>query len=509
MGDNLVFNGTEWDYAALAQVYEAIEGVAVGELGLQPYPSQIEIITTEQMIDGYASFGLPLMYRHWSFGKRVARDETLYRKGMRGLAYEIVINSDPCITYILEENSMAMQALVIAHAAFGHSHFFRHNSLFKQWTDAAGILDYMEFAKSYIARCEERHGVRAVERVLDAAHALMDQGVHRYPRKRALNLREEEQREREREAHQARTYNELWRNLPVKGTAIPDDVAARKNALGLPEENLLFFLEKSAPRLEPWQREILRIVRHVAQYFYPQKQTKVMNEGCATFVHYHVMTRMSAAGKISDSAMMEILHSHTNVVYQPEFDQPHFGGLNPYAIGFAMMGDILRITTEPTGEDREWFPAIAGNRDPWTTLRAIWADYRDESFIRQFLSPHLIRKLRLFAVKNDAAAPHVNVTAIQDERGYRDVRRILADSYDIGAAEPDIQIIDVDLAGDRRLMLQHRVRNGILLEEADAKRVLRHVANLWGYSVKLVEVDAATEALLHEFAEVGPEETKA
>jgi spore cortex formation protein SpoVR/YcgB (stage V sporulation) len=509
MGDLLAFTGTEWDYATIARVYEAIDGVARGELGLDPYPSQIEIITTEQMLDGYASLGLPLMYRHWSFGKRVARDEALYRKGMRGLAYEIVINSDPCIAYILEENSMAMQALVIAHAAFGHSHFFRHNGLFRQWTDAAGILDYMEFAKSYIARCEERHGVRAVERVLDAAHALMDQGVHRYPRKRALDLREEERREREREEHRARTYNELWRNLPggeAAATVAPDDAAQRKQRLRLPEENLLFFLEKTAPRLEPWQREILRIVRHVAQYFYPQKQTKVMNEGCATFVHYHVMNRLSAAGRISDSAMMEILHSHTNVVYQAEFDDPHYGGINPYALGFAMMGDILRITTEPTGEDREWFPAIAGNRDPWTTLRAIWADYRDESFIRQFLSPHLIRKLRLFAIKNEATAPHVSVTAIQDERGYREVRRTLANLYDIGAIEPDIQIVDVDLAGDRRLMVQHRARDGILLEQADAQRVLRHIANLWGYSVKLVEVDAASEAVLNEYAEIGPDD---
>ncbi len=506
--EKLIFAGSEWDFAAIARAYDAIEKIATRELGLELYPNQIEVITTEQMLDGYSSLGLPLMYRHWSFGKRVARDEALYRKGMLGLAYEIVINSNPCITCVLEGLSMAMQALVIAHAAFGHNHFFRNNGLFRQWTDAAGILDYMEFAKSYIARCEERHGPKAVERVLDAAHAIMDHGVHRSPRKRAFDLREEERRERERDEHRARIYSELWRTVPVSSSAAraSDDVAQRKRRLRLPEENLLYFLEKTAPRLESWQREILRIVRHVAQYLYPQKQTKMMNEGCATFVHYHVMNRLSEEGRISDGAMMEILHAHTSVVHQVGFDDPRCAGINPYALGFAMMGDIVRICTRPTDEDRAWFREIAGNGDPWVTLRAAWADYRDESFIRQYLSPHLIRKMRLFAVRNDAAAPQLAVTAIHDERGYRDVRTNLAAMYDIGVLEPDIQIVDVDLAGDRRLMLHHRVRDGLLLAEADALRVLRHIANLWGYGVKLLEIDSATDAVLHEFDEMGPEQ---
>src|SRR5262249_3806988 len=155
------------------------EEVALGEIGLDVYPNQVEVITSEQMLDAYASVGLPLMYRHWSFGKRFAREELLYRRGLQGLAYEIVINSSPCISYIMEENSITTQALVIAHAVFGHNHFFKNNYLFKQWTDAYGILDYLTFARDYVARCEESHGTQAVERVLDAAHALMSHGVHR------------------------------------------------------------------------------------------------------------------------------------------------------------------------------------------------------------------------------------------------------------------------------------------------------------------------------------------
>ena len=194
----LLYQRADWDFDTIRRIHDAIERVAVDELGLNVYPNQIEIITAEQMLDAYASTGMPLFYKHWSFGKHFARNETLYRKGWQGLAYEIVINSNPCVVYIMEKNSATMQATVLAHAAFGHNHFFKNNYLFRQWTDAEGILDYLDFAKTYITRCEERYGHQAVEQVLDAAHALMSQGVHRYPRKKRPDLASEQRRERER-----------------------------------------------------------------------------------------------------------------------------------------------------------------------------------------------------------------------------------------------------------------------------------------------------------------------
>ncbi len=488
--------GADWDFAQLQAAHDEIEAVALGEMGLDIYPTQIEVITAEQMLDAYSSIGLPLMYRHWSFGKRFARDESLYRHGLRSLAYEIVINSDPCIVYIMEENTMAMQTLVLAHAAFGHNHFFKTNNLFRQWTDAGGILAYMEFAKAYIARCEEKYGETAVERLLDAAHALMSQGVSRYPR-RNFSLEDEEKRAAERRAEQQRTFNDLWRTLPgQRGPARrPTDAAERRRLLGLPEENLLYFLEKKAPLLKPWQREVLRIVRHIGQYFYPQKQTKMMNEGCATYVHYKVMNRLHERGVLDDGAMLEFLHSHTSVVFQPDFDDRRYGGLNPYALGFAMMQDIERIAERPSEEDRIWFPAIAGSGDAIGHLREAWANYRDESFIRQFLSPALIRKLRLFSIFDDGQSD-LTVKAIHNERGYRQIRGALADSFDVVRQEPEIEIVDVDLDGDRRLLLQHRVHSGMLLEQGDAELVLQHLATLWGYDVRLAEVDAVTERVL-------------
>src|ERR1700731_2812774 len=217
-----LFEGANWDFATLQRVHEAVEEIALGELGLNIYPNQIEVIPSEQMLDAYASVGLPLMYRHWSFGKRFAHHETLYRKGLQGLAYEIVINSSPCISYIMEENSMTMQTLVIAHAAFGHNHFFKNNYLFRQWTDANGILDYLSFARDYVNKCEERHGFEAVERVIDAAHALKEHGVNRYAHRSKPNLAEEQRRMDERRAYDEATYNDLWRTVPVGNRDKPD-----------------------------------------------------------------------------------------------------------------------------------------------------------------------------------------------------------------------------------------------------------------------------------------------
>ncbi|TRC98035.1 SpoVR family protein [Mesorhizobium sp. WSM4303] len=499
----LLFSGSDWDFKKLSRVYDEIEAIGVEELHLDIYPVQMEIISSEQMLDAYSSVGMPLMYRHWSFGKHFLYNEFLYRKGGRGLAYELVINSNPCIVYLMEENTMALQALVTAHAALGHNHFFKNNQLFRQWTDADGILSYLNFAKGYIAHCEERHGMAAVEAVLDSAHALMEHGVFRYHRPPKLSSEQQREGLRERLEYEERSYSDLWRTLPPsqrvgKAEVRDEGEVERKKSLHLPEENLLYFLEKNSVVLEPWQREVIRIVRVVAQYFYPQRQTQVMNEGCATFVHYTLMNMLFERGRISEGAMLEILRNHSNVISQPAFDDPRFSGINPYALGLDMMQDIQRISTEPTAEDRDWFPDIAGRGDWRDTLLEAWANHRDESFIRQYLSPALIRKWRLFVLADGADQPHYEVASIHNERGYKKIRAALAQSYDIGSKRPDIQVVDVDLLGDRYLRLQHQVKDGIMLDGKSRDATLRHIRRLWGYDVNLAAIDAETGATLSQ-----------
>jgi stage V sporulation protein R len=224
----------------------------------------------------------------------------------------------------------------------------------------------------------------------------------------------------------------------------------------------------------------------------------MMNEGCATFVHYEIMNRLHECGELTDGTMLEFLHSHSSVIFQPSFNDRRFSGLNPYALGFAMMCDIKRICTEPTSEDRDWFPEIAGNGTPLDTLREAWAHYRDESFVLQYLSPKLMRDFRLFAVGDDAKDQAMRVASIHDEQGYRDVRRRLSRHYDVAAQDPDLQVTEADLAGSRRLVITHHVRNGVVLDKTEAERTLQYLAQLWGYRVKLVEAERDGGRVLKE-----------
>ncbi|MCP4864575.1 MAG: SpoVR family protein, partial [Alteromonas sp.] len=281
-------DGPDWTFDMLAQYENEIDRIAK-DYKLDIYPNQIEVITAEQMMDAYASIGMPINYTHWSFGKKFIQNEQQYRRGQMGLAYEIVINSNPCIAYLMEENTITMQALVMAHACYGHNSFFKGNYLFQTWTDASSIIDYLVFAKNYIAKCEQKYGYEEVEQTLDSCHALMNFGVDRYKRPQKLSLQEEKSRQKQRAKYLQSQVNELWRTLPdnkeknqPKAMRFPAE----------PQENLLYFIEKNAPLLEPWQREIVRIVRKVSQYFYPQKQTQVMNEGWACFWHYHILNKL-------------------------------------------------------------------------------------------------------------------------------------------------------------------------------------------------------------------------
>ncbi|MEJ2565086.1 MAG: SpoVR family protein [Gammaproteobacteria bacterium] len=474
---------SEWTFDLLRRYDEQIAKVAA-EYKLDTYPNQIEVISAEQMMDAYSSVGMPVGYHHWSFGKQFLSVEQRYKRGHMGLAYEIVINSNPCIAYLMEENSMTMQALVIAHAGYGHNSFFKGNYLFKTWTNPDSIIDYLVFAKKYVMDCERRYGEEEVELILDSCHALMNYGVDRYKRPPRLSLQKERLRQKEREEYLQSQVNDLWRTIPKTDTA--EGTAKEHLFPSEPQENILYFIEKNAPLLEPWQRELIRIVRKIAQYFYPQRQTQVMNEGWATFWHYTILNTLYDKGLVSDGFIIEFLKTHTNVIYQPAYNSPYYSGINPYALGFAMMSDIRRICEHPTEEDRRWFPEFAGE-DWLKTLDFAMRNFKDESFIAQYLSPKLIRDLRLFSVLDDDGDNYLEISAIHDDAGYRHVRSVLANQYNLSVREPNIQVYNVNLRGDRSLTLRHIQHNRQPLAE-DTDEIMKHLARLWGFTVRLETV---------------------
>jgi stage V sporulation protein R len=486
MRDSNKFSGSEWTMDDLLAI-EQICAQHAERYGLDTYPNQLEVITSEQMLDAYVSSGLPVNYAHWSFGKHFLIESGKYQSGANALAYEIVINTNPCIAFLMEGNSLAMQALVIPHACFGHNSFSKGNYLFKQWTQPDAVLDYMLFARNYVADCEERYGIDRVEQTLDALHALRDQGLDKYKRPRKLDTRKErlEQAKRLAIAQENMRQGEYYSVVPrAAKEAAPEAVFP-----AAPEENLLYFIEKHAPRLEPWQRELARIVRKIAQYFYPQRQTQVMNEGWATFWHHRLINDMYDAGQIDQGILLECLHSHTNVIRQPEYSR-----MNPYALGFAMWHEIKRVCEKPAEEDREYLPEIAGQE--WLpTFHDIMQNYRDESFVLQFLTPKLVREFRLMNIKTREAEDHWTVADTAGSDGFKAIRSQLAASYRLESYMPEMSVIRYGRDTDRKLVVQHQSYDGRTLLEDETEQTLKHLRWLWGFDVSLEAVDQSGKTI--------------
>ncbi len=486
MPQQLDFAGNEWTFDLLREIDTQVHDIAVNKYKLDIFPNQIEVISAEQMLDAYSSGAMPVMYPHWSYGKSFSVNEHLYDTGQQNLAYEVVINSNPCISYLMEENTMTMQTLVIAHACYGHNSFFKGNYLFRQWTQADAIIDYLVFAKKYVMECEEKYGFDAVEEVLDAAHAIQHFGVDRYKRRfeseATLKTRRDDLAEEKR-----RQYDEIMAKVsPLEAAQIE---RRQDNYPPEPVENILYFIEKEAPKLRDWERELVRIVRKMSQYFYPQGQTKVMNEGWASFWHYTLLNTLYDEKRVSDGFMLEFLTSHTNVVFQPDSRDGRFRALNPYALGFAIFSDIRRMCEKPTEEDKRWFPELAGSGNWLKAIDFAMRNFKDESFIRQYMSPKVIRDFRLFAIADHKTETELFIDCIHNDEGYRRIRTLLANQYSRESMVPDIQVTSFARMTDRSLTLTHMSRRGRPLNDEEAEKTLAHVERLWGFPVHLETSD--------------------
>lgn len=488
---NFLFTDGEWSFDLLDKVWQEIEKIAKEEYHLDYFEPQFEIISSEIMMAAYTSSGLPVMYHHWSFGKHFVFTQDRYKRGQMGLAYEIVINSDPSIVYLMEENSMLMQTLVMAHAAAGHGSFFKGNYLFQQWTSPGAIVDYLIFAKKYITECEDKYGYDEVEDFLDSCHALQSYGIDRYKKPRELSPEKEEKRQREREEYLQQRIDDLWKTLPSKKKNKKEE--EDKKGVSEPQENILYFIEKNAPLLKPWQREIIRIIRKLAQYFYPQMQTKMINEGWACLCHYHILYSLYDKGLLTEGCVIELLKTHTSVLFQPDWNDKRFTGLNPYYLGFNMFMDIKRMCENPTEEDKKWFPDVAGG-DWLEEVTYAMENFKDESFILQYLSPKLIRDMKLFIISDEHDSPMYKVTHIYDDYGYQSIRESLAAQYDIGNQLPNIQVIDFDIEGDRTLFLRHTQNDRVPLSDS-VDEMIKHLHKLWGFNILLESYDPSKDTV--------------
>lgn len=423
-------------------------------LGLNYYPQEFEVIGFNEMIGYEAYVGMPSKYSHWSYGKSYEKNKTLYSLNLTGLPYEMVINCNPCLAYLMKDNTLLLQILTMAHV-YGHNDFFKNNRLFKEGTNADRALEMFkldsEIIRGYINN--PNIGYEKVEKILDAAHAI------RYSIGRSIGVKElndEEIRERRIEDYKNKIVNRdfLDRDEEIEPPEV-DKIPLE------PRDDVVGFIIKYG-KLEEWEKNILRIVKRETAYFIPQIETKTMNEGWACFCHYNILKSLG----LSEDLYLEFLKRHNDVV------SPIPGGLNPYYIGFKIFMDLdKRYGREKIFEVREL--------------------ERDASFIRRYLTKELCEELNLFQYGKRSF--DFVVEEVSDDRGWESIRDNLSFSSGIGGI-PHIRVIDLNKK-DYTLTLEH-VYDGRELELSYAKETLRYLGKLWGYKVRLKTTDRNGESFI-------------
>lgn len=422
---------------------EVIESKAK-DLGLNFYPQEFEIIGFNEMLGYEAYVGMPSRYPHWSFGKSYEKNKTLYSFNLTGLPYEMVINSNPCLAYLMRENTLPLQILTMAHV-YGHNDFFKNNRLFKERTRAKLALEMFKLDGEIIREYINAPGIgyEKVERILDAAHAI------RYNIGRVIGRKEitdEEIRKNRIEDYKKAIENKSILDMDM----VIEEPILDKIPLE-PYDDVVGFIIKYG-KLEEWEKDIVRIVKRETEYFMPQIETKTMNEGWASYWHYNILKSLD----LPEGLHFEFLKRHNDVV------APILGGLNPYYVGFKMFEDIERRY----------------GRDKIFEVRAM---ERDASFIRRYLTQELCEELNLFQY-GKKSFDYV-IEEVSDEGGWKEIRDNLAFTAGLGSI-PYIRVIDLNTR-DLTLTLEH-VYDGRELEATYAKETLKYVQQLWGYKVRLL-----------------------
>lgn len=444
----------------------------VDRFGLKCYPQEFEICDHNEMLGYMAYSGMPSHYPHWSYGKSYEKQKTLYDYGVAGLPYEMVINSDPCLAYLMRDNTLLLQVLTIAHV-YGHNDFFHNNFTFTSSTDARNTLMMFKTHGSRIESYIEDPsiGIELVETALDHAHSISFQVSRNLAIKK---LKEEELRIRKWENAQA-PDDPHWEIHPKREYQAPD---LQKVPLE-PVEDLLSFIAQYNPYLPEWKRDCLRIVEQETKYFVPQMETKIMNEGWASYWHHKLINTM----QIEQGMHLEFIVRHNQVL------RPTPGGLNPYHLGFVIWNDIERRWNEgQTG--REWtddrvkvdLSGVDENDHPGRKkIFEVRETDRDASFLRRFLTVDIMRELELF--QHEKRGKERIITKVSDDENWESVKETLIQNVGTGSL-PVIKVEDADFGRNRTLYLKHYHDGRDLLLEY-AEHTLKHVKALWEREVVL------------------------
>lgn len=390
------------EYGQLERSIGRITEMAVAE-GLDFFPMRYEVCPAE-VLYSIGAYGMPTRFAHWSFGKAYQRMKSEYDYGLSRI-YELVINSDPCYAFLLDRNSLLQNKLIVAHV-LGHSDFFKNNAMFSA-TDR-NMVDRMAVFATRMREFEQEYGSDEVERVLDAGMSIQE---HVDPQIR----------------------------FGRKGGFSEAD-GGSKDVIG--------FVAGESRALKDWQREILYMLRAEMLYFWPQMETKIMNEGWATYWHLRLVRQL----ELDDAEVIEFAKMNAGVV------QPGSGQLNPYYLGLRMLEYIERKE----------------GREALFELREIESDV---SFLRNYLDKKLVEEMDLFVYGREHDVYRVT------DKDVAHIRDTLIRQRTNGGF-PYITAMDNDYHGRGELLLQHRYE-GLELDRKYVDRTLPLVHRLWGKPVHL------------------------
>ena len=417
----------EWDekICTLAQKYD-----------LDWYPITYEVCDYYEMIGHMSYHGMPSHYNHWSYGKSFELTRQKYNLGMEGLPYELIINSNPSIAYLMKENPLYLQILIMAHC-LGHSDFFKNNRIFEK-TRPDSVVSRMRNAKKRIQEyMESTHiGIHRVESFLDSLHTIRFQT------------------ERNRIDRMSRKEIET-RFIDMINTDTRDSFTSFdiEKTLLKPDHDVLSFLIEYGSHLKDWQIDLVNIVRDESRYFIPQIQTKILNEGWASFWHYKILNELD----LPQEFHIPFLRSHNQVV------KPHTSSINPYHVGFYLFKKI----EEKYGLDECFF------------IREV---HDDVSAIRFYLDLEDFRELNLFTYSSKKQ--YITIDEVSDEDGWNKIKSDLLLNMGTNSI-PSVFISDISDSGE--LIVQHD-HDGRDLDLEYAEEVVSNLVNLWPAGVKFFTI---------------------
>ncbi len=461
---------TPAEFGELEVAIERMTDIAKG-FGLDFYDMRFELVPADVLYTFGAYQGMPTRFSHWSFGKAYHRMKMDYDFGLSRI-YELVINSDPCYAFLMDSNSLVQNKLVSAHV-LAHCDFFKNNAMFAR--TSRGVVDSMAASAERFRSYEMEYGKDAVEEFLDAALAVQEHVDASHTSLRRQLKRSEKDGETQRQLSRERgPYEDLF-ELDIRSADAAraaekgqqsDEPASGKRAIQT-EKDLLLFLVHHSKVLSDWQRDILTVVREEMLYFWPQIETKIMNEGWATYWHLRIMRELP----LTDADSLDFARMHSGVVL------PSKTSVNPYTLGLKMWEEIEKRWDRMRSEADSAANVAPSGREKMFEVREMESD---TSFIRNYLTKELVDELDLYLYQKVGNEWRVV------EQDFEKVRDKLCASR-VNGGYPVLLVRDGDYQLTGELYLFHAYE-GMELDVRYTEKTLPYVHRLWGRSVHLETV---------------------